>query len=642
MLGGALIAAHVDVFALTLGRVRGAVLIGQTLDVTVPVQVAADEDVAQACFDADVFYGDNRLASDGVTVSVTPAANAQAAVVRVRASSKVDEPVVSVYLKSTCGQKTSRRYVLLSDLASELVPNVVTPALVPLAPTALAVATPEASTPTRPRGTVVQVAKAVAVPRVAPRQSTHAKSTNAEMSGSRKARLKLAPLDMSPERDPVLKSSSELISSPVEDLQKRVEALAMWRALNASAQDVLRDEARLQSLEGDLKRLGDVTSKNRQSLQEVTNRLEQAESQRYANPLVYALAVGLMACLAALVFLWQRLRSVGSRDTPWWGASQSNDGQSMLREDLADVQGPDDQAATQVMIVAASDAEPVLASSAAAPVLNEHAVDIDIDLELGESLFAPSIAAVTQFNAGITTPTAPPQKFVPSHSGDFQHSNAMSPRAINTKEMLDVRQQADFFMTLGQYEDAIGLLENSIKGSPESNPLVYLDLLKLLHTLSRKAEFDKYRDEFNHLFTGLVPPYAGFNRIGNGIDTYPDICAQIAALWPKNDALHFIEHCLVRTPDDATDQGFALEAFRELLMLHAVAKRLNSDAESGFAPFSAQRSTSSTDTAPIFPSVPGVADIDLGLPLDVDLSSHSGNLIDFDISEPAQGSSTKG
>jgi hypothetical protein len=69
---------------------------------------------------------------------------------------------------------------------------------------------------------------------------------------------------------------------------------------------------------------------------------------------------------------------------------------------------------------------------------------------------------------------------------------------------------------------------------------------------------------------------------------------------------------------------------------------LNSDAESGFAPFSAHRSTSSTDTAPIFPSVPGVADIDLGPALDVDLSSHSGNLIDFDISEPVQGSSTKG
>lgn len=658
VLGGALFSFCADGSALTLGRVRGAVLIGQTLDLTVPVQAAADEDVAQACFDADVFYGDNRLASDAVTISVVPAANAQAATVRVRTSSKVDEPVVSVYLKSTCGQKTSRRYVLLSDLASEVVPNAVTPALAPLATTAIA-ATPKTIVVGKPgatgdgaltseppasgkkRGVVAKVQKTAAVPRVVPSPSTHAKVTNTEVPVNRKARLKLAPLDMSPERDPVLKSSSELISTPVEDLQKRVEALAMWRALNASAQDVLRDEARLQSMEGDLKRLADVTSKNRQSLQEVTTRLEQAESQRYANPLVYALVVGLMACLAALVFLWQRLRNAGSRDTPWWGASQADAGQSMLHEDLADVQGPDTQI-TQVVVATPPAVGPVLMTSVvapAAPVRDDHAVDID--LELGDSLFSAPNTPVTQFNAPLTTPAAPSPSFMPSHAGDFQHSNAMNLRSINTKEMLDVRQQADFFMTLGQYEEAIALLENSIKGSTESNPLVYLDLLKLLHTLSRKAEFEKYRGEFNHLFTGLVPSYASFNRIGNGIDHYPDICQQIAMLWPKTDALQFIEHCMVRMPDDAPEQGFELEAFRELLMLHAVAKRLNSEAESGFAPFSAQRNVPAVHANAPFPSVPQVADPEAGSLLDVDLSSHSGNLIDFDISEPAQGSSTK-
>jgi hypothetical protein len=658
VLGGALIAAHADVSALTLGRVRGAVLLGQSLDVTVPVQVAAEEDVAQTCFEADVFYGDNRLASDLVSTSVLPAANAQTIVVRVRTSSKVDEPVVSVYLKSTCGQKTSRRYVLLSDLASEVVPNVVPPASLAPAPAPMAFAPKAAeksvvvpsndgivptvtAASTKLRGTSEKPHKAAVAPRAVPSPSTLARVASPEKQANRKARLKLAPLDMSLERDPVLISTAELISSPAEDLQKRVEALAMWRALNASAQDVLRDEARLQSMEGDLKRLGDVTSKNRLSLQEVTGRLEQAESQRYANPLVYALALGLMASLAALVFLWQRLRGLGTQDKQWWGASQADGGQSMLREDLADVQGPDVQV-TQVAEVASPSVDPVPSTPVAAPpvpVLRDHAVDIDLDL--GDSLFAVANTPVTQFNTALTTAAAPLPSFTPAHAGDFQHSGAMNSRSVNTKEMLDVRQQADFFMTLGQYEEAIGLLENSIKGSSDSNPLVYLDLLKLLHTLSRKAEFDKYRDEFNHVFTGLVPAYASFNRAGNGIDTYPEICAQIAALWPKTAALQFIEHCLVRVPDDALDQGFDLEAFRELLMLHAVATRLNSDAESGFAPFSAQRGIGLLDTAPVFPSVTGVADTDLGHSLDVDLSSHSGNLIDFDISEPGQGNSTK-
>ena len=78
-------------------------------------------------------------------------------------------------------------------------------------------------------------------------------------------------------------------------------------------------------------------------------------------------------------------------------------------------------------------------------------------------------------------------------------------KALNTREMLDVRQQAEFFMTLGQHEDAIGMLKDSIDGSPDSNPLVYLDLLRLLHTLGRKTEFDQYRDDFNALFTVCRP-----------------------------------------------------------------------------------------------------------------------------------------
>ena len=129
-------------------------------------------------------------------------------------------------------------------------------------------------------------------------------------------------MDGLPERDPVLKPTTELVTAPVEDLQKRVEALAMWRALNASAQDVLRDEARMQSLEGGVKSLTDVTAKNRQSLEEISARLAEAEAQRYANPVVYGLIAALLACFGGLAFLWNR-RSNSSEGTPWWGGDSA-------------------------------------------------------------------------------------------------------------------------------------------------------------------------------------------------------------------------------------------------------------------------------------------------------------------------------
>lgn len=117
-----LLCSAMESSALTLGRARGAALLGQPFQITVPVQLAVDEDGSGICFEADVFYGDNK--QEGSRVSVTPelSASGQPTAVRIQARQPVDEPVVSVYLRSGCGVSTSRRYVLLADLVSEVTP----------------------------------------------------------------------------------------------------------------------------------------------------------------------------------------------------------------------------------------------------------------------------------------------------------------------------------------------------------------------------------------------------------------------------------------------------------------------------------------------------------------------------------------
>lgn len=618
-LGVALVAGGSDVSALTLGRLRGSALLGQPLDVTVPVQTSGDEDPAQTCFEADVFYGDGHRESGQISTSVQPGTSLQTVQVRIRTSARVDEPVVTVYLKSVCGQKTSKRYVLLADLASEVTPSVAPVVLA--APMVLSVPV-EKNTAGSERasaslGPVVSKStnKAVATATAPKPQSAKPPKPVGSQPVS-KARLKLTPLELGPERDPVLRSSDALTSAPAEDLQKRVEALAMWRALNASAQDILKEEARMQALEGDLKRLGDMTAKNRQSLQDVTSRLEQSEAQRYANPLVYALVVGLMACLAAMVLLWQRLRRAGATDRPWWGAQDDVDAQSRLQEELEDEQGP----LTEVMTDRSSGTS-VSTSVESRPSVPHDPTAVDIDLEMGESVFAP--------------PQVVSPAFKPSQPGDFLPSAAGALRAINSKEMLDVRQQAEFFMTLGQYEDAIGLLEASIRGATQSSPLVYLDLLKVLHTLSRKQEFERYRAEFNHVFTGIVPPYASFHEGGRGLDAYPELRSKLVAFWSTKEVVQFIEHCMVRALGSSPDVGLDMEAFRELLMLHAVAQKLHGAGDS--AP--AHESLGSTDfnsvTTSSLPSIPegGAANVPMQVDFDLSDQEPAGNLIDFEISD---------
>jgi hypothetical protein len=624
-LGALLLCATMGSNALTLGRARGAALLGQPFQITVPVQLASDEDGSGLCFEADVFYGDAR--QESTRVSVTPERNAagQPTALRIQARMPVDEPVVSVYVRSACGVSTSRRYVLLADLVSEVNPPVAVaapqaarqPAVVLPAGTS-ANGAPVAAGTGAAAPAVAASAKPVATPAVPAKKSLPRTETllgNKAPTSSR-PRLKLAPLDLSQDWEPALKSSSELIAPPVEDVQKRLAAAALWKTLNLTPEEVLRDAARLQGLEQSVGKLGEQTVQNQRQMQALLARLEKSESEKYANPLVYVLAVVLLALAGGMLWFWRRLRNGG--DTPWWTAQD----ESQLTPAERDTTAQDASAALPSVVPVATKPQPTQAVVRKATPLT----DADIDLHL-DDLSPPALVVAA------TAVAAPSSRMMGLR--DFPNSMSGSLRSINTQEVLDVRQQAEFFMTLGQYDDAISLLEHNIADHAESNPLVYLDLLKALHTLSRKEAFDRYRDEFNALFTGQVPPYTQFNQPGQGLDAYPELCAHIASVWPSKAALEFIEKCLVRARDAAAEVRFDLEAFRELLLLHALVTRLSGETTSGVAPFSAAKAAEPL-TVPSADTGPAPVDAALlAMDIDLDLSESvpaTDNLIEFDAS----------
>lgn len=639
-----LLCAAADGSALTLGKARSVVVLGQPLNLTIPVGIAAGEDPSTQCFDADVFYGDVQLERGRVSVVPQISPQSASAAVRVTAQTVVNEPVVTVYFKAGCQHTVSRKYVLLADLVSEV--EAVGAERVPLVRAPVVAIDPDArpradetlakpsvsssrrggsrtSAPRNPGGTVPLVASGM-------------KSTSqlvASSRAARKARLKLTPLDLRMERDPVLKSSDILLDLPLEDLQKRAQAVATWRALNASPEEVMRQDAQLQALDGDIKQLAGLTVKNQGAMIDLGKRLEQAQEERYRNPLVYALAFGLLLCLTGMAYLLMRSRRDNSSPNPWWSPSAMPDG--------SPTPGPHDEepSASRSKIEPDYSAKtPVGSMPRGGSVRDESGVDID--LEARESAFSRLVQDSKQeFGPSLAKVMQPPAPVLPGHR-DFSYSVNATLRAINTQEMLDERQQADFFMTLGQHEDAIHLLEHSIQHNEDANPLVYLDLLKMLHTLSRKPAYEHYREAFNEVFSGRVPPFAHFAETGHGLDAYEDVCEHIVALWPTEDALHFIEQCLVRTQDGLT-QEFDLEAFRDLLTLHGVLLRIFATTETGLAPFSTfkaqalsqgpaagpegmRKGTFSADqTMPVSVTDSGMSNVDLDL-------SDSGNMLEFE------------
>lgn len=121
VLGVALLCTLSDGVGMSLGRPRSVALVGQPLELTVPVQLDSEEKASGLCFDADVFFGDNKLDTSQVLVTVPTVEQDSVVNVRVVSRQSIDEPVVTVYLRGGCLQKSTRKFVLLADLATDMV-----------------------------------------------------------------------------------------------------------------------------------------------------------------------------------------------------------------------------------------------------------------------------------------------------------------------------------------------------------------------------------------------------------------------------------------------------------------------------------------------------------------------------------------
>jgi pilus assembly protein FimV len=106
--------------ALSFGRVRGVALLGRSLDLSIQSTLEAQEGVPDAsCLGVEVFYGDTRVSPAAVSVSPERTSAGELRI-RVRASTVVDEPIVTLFVRSNCpGAVLSRRYVLLAEVLSE-------------------------------------------------------------------------------------------------------------------------------------------------------------------------------------------------------------------------------------------------------------------------------------------------------------------------------------------------------------------------------------------------------------------------------------------------------------------------------------------------------------------------------------------
>jgi len=550
----------------------------------IPLALDAAEAGGSLCLGAEVLQGDTPMLERRVTVSLESGNSPGNSNIRVRTTAPVDEPVVTVTVRAGCDMKSTRSYVLLADVPSDVTPPGV--AMAGARPSSDAVtaqrqaarpasrstngggggapsqdrsgsptargaaarssperentaqAAPQASAPVAP----APRRAAPVVPRAVPAARPTAVAPPKTESVATGPRLQVEALEPEPAKDNGLKTTAQLVPPPPEDPARRAAAAALWGAMNPAAElQAQRENQRNKELEATLAALREQTAQNQRALLELRSELAQARESQFRNPLVYALIAALMLALIALLLVWRSNRRAAA--TAWW------------RESVLAPEGED-----------------------GSKRLRRHGGLLDDDESDSDAEDEPP----RKRTLGMTTFGATP--FAPLEPDDHDGAEVQPPplrtldgataRPVNTEELFDVQQQSDFFLSLGQHEQAIDVLREHIEANPGTSALAYLDLLRIYHSLDRREDYARLAAEFERAFNADVPPFDKYTDAGKGLEHYRSALARIESQWPAPSTLALIEELIFRKPGVHEDGAFDLAAYQELLLLYALAKEV--------------------------------------------------------------------
>lgn len=590
------------------GRPTTRAILGETLSVIVPIHLEAGEDVANDCLAADVYFGDDKLPGGQVQAAVLPGGGSNR-VIKIVTTKFVNEPVITLYLAAGCNAKITRKFVAFADPPGTTLPSVglneedAAPVAYAAKPGKVTVGgltidtggaiasapmssaddgpriarrpkkpTSAASAAKRPASgpNVLQGAPSLALSADAAAQSAKVgddaalgkhrgagKSATVTAPQGEGGRLVLDPVDIDAVILPSLKMTAAMQGkvegddASAEVKERRVAAEALWRAMNLTPEETLRDRLRMQELEKRLASLQQDAQKAQQQVAQLQARVKEAESVQSSPALVYGLGglVLLLGGAVAVLFLKDRRKSGGA---DWWKAEAP--ASTEPRNEAPADESPLEQTLAQFR-------PGVLPASEPAPAATPPAVASP----------APVREAPPTFSV-----TLPPSQAVAPAPAARAARPALSdpPREVSVEELIDLEQQAEFFIVLGQDDAALDLLESHVQSTTGASPLPFLKLLEIYQRLGKRQDYERVQGEFNQRFNGYAPAWESDLQQGHSLSEYPGIVERLQALWPiPAQAMDVLERSLTRP--DAEVETFDLPAYRELLFLYAVARDLS-------------------------------------------------------------------
>jgi hypothetical protein len=390
------------------------------------------------------------------------------------------------------------------------------------------------------------------------------------------------------------------------------EVLAMVEQANeavlAAIAAASASQGRIAALEASVRQIDLAAAAQREQVEGLRLRAAAAEGR---NRWVLPLGVAVLALLALAGWLWLRLRELESARRQGW---------------LAAARAPEAPAARP----------PIPPSPSQVPLLVERSVRSNGAAALGAGLAPVHVPTPSDFNDAPST--APQEWYTPETATLKTQPLVPSARAepesrdVSAEELIDLEQQAEFFVVLGQDDAAIDLLVSHLRDTGGASPLPYLKLLDIYRRLGDHAAYERTRDRFNHRFNAHAPGWTAPAGEGRALEDYAAVIGWIQRVWPKPlDAMAELESLLFRK-----DGGelFDLPAYRELLLLYGLARDLLDGEAAGtgaatsvdvllplndapaFAPTSPRPYFGDEDERPAEHQPTAPVDLDLDLPVD--------------------------
>ena len=568
--------------ALGLGAGPASVTLGQPLDLNITARLEAGESLGPECVQAEVFVGDQRPVP--ATVTLRPAANGNTVAIRVSTSAVIDEPVVTLQLQAGCTSRVSRRYVALADPVGVAVaaPGAALPsppaAALPLAESlterpAGASLPATTSEPARAASTAAEVAPTTVRPQVRDTGAQRARAearvaARAERAAARRAAAaarvrdnaagpvpaKSAPvaaartaptsrlrLDAA-ELTPVSAGSPEVIEQAIEAVARAASAARdSAAAASAAAERIATLERNLDRTRSDAR----ASQTEVERLRLVLNRPQL--SQDWMWPLI---ALMLVFGLLAAWFAW-RLRAMQRTQEVAWARASAVAAADVPNKETSPLPLINSQPPGSAM---------AHATSPAAASVDERTVSLS-------PIVAPTMALARTPDPPVDhamerTAVLPPTARV----------EETSPRDVSIEELIDIDQQAEFFVALGQDNAAIDMLVAHLRNTGGGSPLTYLKLLEIYRRVGDHDAYERTRTRFNQRYNAYAPQWGADLAHGQSLEDYTAVVPRLTQAWPRPlDAMAELEALLFRK---SRGELFDLPAYRDVLFLYALARDL--------------------------------------------------------------------